>query len=240
MRFSQLATLSCALVLAAARLSAQTLLHYYDFNSGSVTDLVGSANATLNNGATITNGKVVFDGVNDSATFTTHLIPTSGAFTVAFLAKAPTTFSGYREIIAQGSSGTGFYIGTADANFRLTDAWGAPGIAYPTDGLEHHYALTFDGTTARFYIDGSVVGTHAGIAVGAGGGDTVLGNQFAGYSEYFAGSVDELRIYSGALSAGQIAGVISAIPEPSTTAALLGCSTLILLALRRRAVASIK
>lgn len=36
-----------------------------------------------------------------------------------------------------------------------------PGVPVPTDGEWHHYAGTYDGTTVRFYLDGTLVASEA-------------------------------------------------------------------------------
>jgi hypothetical protein len=75
-----------------------------------------------------------------------------------------------------------------------------------TRGVWHHAAGTWDGTTKRLYLDGVEVAnaaatlsydTHA-VYLGADNntGTTVL---------YFSGALDELRVYSRALSAAEIA-----------------------------------
>jgi hypothetical protein len=216
----------CGCLLLATRVSAQTLIHYYEFTSA-VTDLAGTANGTLTNGASISGGKLVLDGVNDYVSFSTKLVPTSGNFSVALFAQATGlgNFS-FVELISQGSSSApGFYIGyDTSHNFRLGDSLTSTGIAFPTDAQSHHYALTMDGTNTRFYIDGSLVGTFGAIGV-AGTDNTRLGAQFETYTEYFYGSIDEVRIYSGALSGAQVAALV-AIPEPSATVAMLAAATL--------------
>ena len=68
-----------------------------------------------------------------------------------------------------------------------------------------HLAVTYDGAVQRLYINGVLAGSHAqtgGMAVGNQplriGGDA----SFAG--EFFAGLIDEVRVYNRALSAAEI------------------------------------
>ena len=70
-------------------------------------------------------------------------------------------------------------------------------------GVWQHHALTYDGTTLVWYIDGAVIGTHI---YAYNTDDTVL---WAGKSEgvlsgYFAGSLDDVRVYSWALSQPEV------------------------------------
>ena len=67
-----------------------------------------------------------------------------------------------------------------------------------------HLAVTFDGSTLRLYVNGAVVNSIAksgSMATSSNplriGGNTIWG-------EYFAGLIDEVRIYNRALSAAEI------------------------------------
>jgi hypothetical protein len=64
----------------------------------------------------------------------------------------------------------------------------------------HHLAATYDGYYMTIYIDGTVAGTLAYSGdISVNNNPLTLGNQ-PGASEYFGGSVDELRIWNRALS----------------------------------------
>ena len=87
------------------------------------------------------------------------------------------------------------------------DTWLVAGNSPPAKAW-HHFAYTFDGTQNRFYIDGVLVssstiqpqaGSVAGFQIGRG---------IAG-SDYFKGSIDEVRIYSRALSQEEITAVMN-------------------------------
>jgi hydrogenase maturation factor HypE len=67
-----------------------------------------------------------------------------------------------------------------------------------------HLAATYDGTTLRLYVNGVQASSKAAtgaIKVSNGvlriGGDSIWG-------EYFAGQIDEVRVYNKALTAAQI------------------------------------
>jgi len=67
-----------------------------------------------------------------------------------------------------------------------------------------HLAATYDGVMMRLYVNGVQVASRAqtgAIATSTNalqiGGDTI-------YGQYFAGRIDEVRIYNRALSAAQI------------------------------------
>jgi len=87
------------------------------------------------------------------------------------------------------------------------------GPALPV-GAWTHLAVTYDGTSVRLYVNGVLRSTLAG----AGGGITTstapvrIGGNVVFSSpgtEYFAGLIDEVRIYNRALTAGEIAADMS-------------------------------
>jgi hypothetical protein len=192
-------------------------LHHYTFNDTGVTDSIGTANGTLLNGASVANGRLNLDGIDDYVQFSQHIIPTTGYFSVAFFAQELAPKTTYTEIISQGySSGPGFYVGyNPSHNFRIGDNLTSTGVAFPSDGLVHHYAVT-KGADTRLYVDGSLIKIFSAIGMTAAGDNTKLGCQFSGIGEYFKGNLDELYIFSGTLSASEVAAL--AIPEPATLA----------------------
>ncbi|MCE5339533.1 MAG: PEP-CTERM sorting domain-containing protein [Planctomycetaceae bacterium] len=207
-------------LLFATGAYAASALHHYTFDGSAVIDLVGAANGTLLNGASVSLGKLNLDGVNDYVQFSQHIIPTTGNFSVAFFAQELSPKTTWTEIISQGySGGPGFYVGTDPShNFRIGDNLTSTGVPFPSDGLVHHYAVT-KGVDTRLYVDGSLIKTFGSIGMTTGGSDTRLGCQFSYHGEYFNGNIDDLYIFSGTLTAGEIAA-LAVIPEPATIAIL--------------------
>jgi len=79
----------------------------------------------------------------------------------------------------------------------------------------HFVAQTFDGTTIRLYLDGSLVASTASTATSTGsnsefsfGGRSILTNTFVG-------QIDEAFFRDDVLSDSQIAQ-LAVVPEPST------------------------
>jgi hypothetical protein len=236
--------------LLATRPASAALIHRYNFESldaGLVDDLVvagATADGTLTNGGTIGGGSLNLDGTDDYVQFGTTLIPTSGSFTIALFFQHTNPDSGYREFISQGS---GFYTGRQNTGkFRVgggtnwststPTAGGVFGaeetaVVYPTNTNFHHFALTYDSstTTVKLYLDGVLASTLISSVTGMTGNNTRFGRQFGGNSEYFNGSMDDLRIYDNALTASEVS---SLVPEP-TSMALLGV-TGVLATLRHR------
>ena len=115
--------------------------------------------------------------------------------------------AGYRWIAAYGSAGTGqaMFIGI-NGTTLYGGGYADDVILYNfwEEGEWYHIGLTYDGTTARLYADG--------IEVASGpknwnlvSGRAHLGRQVNDQFEYWAGLVDEVRIYDEALSAGEMA-----------------------------------
>ncbi|MDP6543745.1 MAG: hypothetical protein QGH60_07100 [Phycisphaerae bacterium] len=75
------------------------------------------------------------------------------------------------------------------------------------DGLWHFCAATFDGKTMRVYLDGKQIGSlnRTGRIVSTGSARPYIGSNIGG--ECFQGAIDDLRIYSDALTADQIASM---------------------------------
>ncbi len=213
-------TLLLSLLLAAfgsvPAAQAATLLHHYSFDGAAVIDSVGIADGSFSGAAWNTNGWLHLEG--GFVQFTQKLIPTSGGFSVVLLARelSPSPYD-IAEMISQGQSyGPGFYIGYYGSArpMRLGDQWQSTGVAFPSDGLVHHYAFTTDSSGARLYIDGLLVTNHGPISVSASGENTRLGCQFGMYGEFFRGELDGLRIYSGALTAEEVKALAVAAQPP--------------------------
>ena len=78
-----------------------------------------------------------------------------------------------------------------------------------------HIAFTYDGTTQRLYVNGTQVATKAttGAIQTTNNPLWIGGNQ--PYGEYFNGLIDEVRVYSRALSQSEIQSDMSA-PVPGS------------------------
>lgn len=211
--------LALMFVLTGKQAIAATLIHEFAFE-GNANDRVGLANATLLNEASITGGVLSLDGLNDYLEFDRKLVPTGGAaFSVAVQARSTAAnTNGIVEIISQGfSGGPGFYLGYNFGTIRLTDQFTNTSVSFPTDGLFHDYVITSEaGIGTRLYIDGGMVfSSSSHLQPTTAGTNTRLGRQFDPYGEYFMGQIDNLKIYSGALTDTQAANAFAAVPLPA-------------------------
>ena len=92
----------------------------------------------------------------------------------------------------------GAYLNIGGGQDNSYSAWAPEGQLTPNDW--HHLAMTYDGATLRVYLDGNEVGSEA-INKPRVPGSTPLdiGRRQDGYT-YFKGVIDEVRVYSRALS----------------------------------------
>ncbi len=162
------------------------------------------------------NTGLTFNGTNTTVTTTAYVVPTSGDFTVEFWLLTPSLGSGLQEVVSQGQLGSAFYIGSdnTNGNFRCGDNWLNTGVAVPLNQWTH-VALVNSGGTAFLYLNGVQKGTTPGYSIGAGGSTFTVGNQYGGLSEYLAATVDQLKVWSVALTAAQVKTEMYGIDNPA-------------------------
>jgi hypothetical protein len=170
--------------------------------------------------------KALTDGVVGAPVFTTDrkgnpnsALYLNGSSKLSFL---PVNFKGKEVTMAAwakfAATGTGLSIiaNAMDNNsggmalFQMNDTYGSAVSTPNTNSTEgatlsmdwHHVAATYDGKDIKVYIDGLLVNTvnHPG-SVGDGNKNLVIG---AFSNEYWKGSIDELRIYSKVMTAGEV------------------------------------
>ncbi len=114
---------------------------------------------------------------------------------------------------ASGGNGYGIYISAAGKwEFR-----GGGSIVIGPSYMSgwHYVAVTQDGAAGKrtFYIDGVAVGTGA-AADASGAGGMVFGGSEGTADQNFPGKIDDVRVYSRALTADEVAGLAGVTPPP--------------------------
>jgi RHS repeat-associated protein len=225
---------------------SNSLVSYWKFDesSGNAADSVGS-NTLTNNGPTSFGGTYgkINNGIDFANTSSDYFsisnaaqsgLALSGPLTVSFWMKTSDPGTGHDAGIVGkwGSSNTGYQINTENGGylfFRLgpdPDDISNQNTTYAdhvynnqkvNDGTWHLITCTYDGTTARIYIDGSLAADRAISVSLSNTGDFVAGRFSINTGNYYNGYLDEIGVWSRALSSGDVStlynsGVGSAYP----------------------------
>ena len=111
------------------------------------------------------------------------------------------------------------YLDTAASNhaaFYINNVANIEGTVNLADGAWHHLVGTYDGTTMKLYVDGSLVKTGSGGSFAGFMGGTIYLGRAAGSSVYTNGSVDEVRVSNVARSADWVATEYSNQNNPAS------------------------
>jgi hypothetical protein len=81
----------------------------------------------------------------------------------------------------------------------------------------HHLAYVFDGSQNRLYVDGVLAGAST-VAPSAGSAASFQMGRWVKGSEYFAGRIDDVRVYSRALDPDDILAAMNTPVRPGGTA----------------------
>jgi glucose/arabinose dehydrogenase/PKD repeat protein len=197
----------------------------YGFNEGSGTtsqDVSGNnLSATVSGAAWTTQGKygsaLSFDGVNDWVTVAdaNALDLTTGMTLEAWVYPTASGSGSWRNVLIKERTGGEAYnlYANTDTNVPAVYVVRAAQVNVPLDARGTgalplntwtHLAATYDGTTLRMFVNGAQAGSRAvsGAMVTSTGALRVGGNSLWG--EYFAGRIDEVRIYNRALTAAEV------------------------------------
>ncbi len=227
---------STVIASTAACASAAGPVAAYAFDAGSgstLADASGKGNHGSISGAAWTSaGKsgsaLSFDGVDDLVTVAdaASLDLTTGMTLEAWV--RPTTAGGWRTVVTKETSGNLVYglfsssdteppsaivtIGGSALQDIVRASSGVPASAWT------HVATTYDGSSQRLYVNGAEVGSRplSGSMANTAGPLRIGGNTV--WPEWFAGQIDDLRVYDRALSAGEIRTDLATPVSPPPTA----------------------
>lgn len=214
---------------------------------GNAADVAGSCYGTLENGASFAPGKVgqafSFDGVDDYVHITGSYWISGSRSIAVWVYPHPNTGFGL-PIVTCGATGAGDFFGIAgtagDANVGqykvYVDHWGAPLLDSNLKVIPdawNHVAMTFDGSTVRFYVNGVAGNTvswglyNYGISTVDVGGNHIGGTTT---KQSFNGLIDEVLFYNRALSEQEVKAMFQAgttrILAPLRSGAILAGDTL--------------
>jgi hypothetical protein len=199
------------------------LINWWPGN-GNAGDIAGASAGTLNNNVSFASGEVnqafSFDGVNGSV-----FIPASnnwnfgtGDFTIDFWENSTATGRMHALSFEPGQSLSNNMDFDFNDSVGLWLFWNGGGtnaikvgnVGDYTDGKWHHFALTRTGATLTLYIDGAAVATasYTDPIDLSGDSSSFIGASSLGH--FWNGLIDEVEIFSRALSANEIANLSEA------------------------------
>jgi|GEM_PF-420889 len=213
--------------------SVLTLMHSYTFDDGTADDVVGDADGTLMDGATIVDGSAVLNAAGqyvslDAATIAinTYSSVTVEAFitasnvtfggngnaTLFYFGNTIDTWKGYDYLYVQGTTGNGNSTNAFSTPGNVGDPWAYEDkVSGPAmnDSSLYHVVVVIENSTMTYYVNGvsqgsvAFTGTNALSAVGT----ELAWIGKAGYQNdpTFQASIDEFNIYQGAMDASTIA-----------------------------------
>lgn len=191
-------------------------------------ETTGDASDATGNGNTLTNTNVVLYAagkINNGAVFngtTNFLILTNGS---SLVQGGPMSIAGWASFTTVGSvfgfrndSNCDFYFNPFSSTQAEVRYRNSAGTAFTFTGTStydttlRHYAITWDGTTATLYVNGSSVGSVGG------GGNTFFTNtaisftigKNEGSGAFYAGIGDEMGLWAQCLSSADVSSLYNA------------------------------
>lgn len=249
--------------LLALPAQAALVAHYTFENSGNLgLDSQGNYNAaTIGTGSLgqsttglpgngTGSGALILDG--DTGLGVNNFTETLLTYTLSVWVKMDDPLAGGTQSIISTREGSGGFLlwaggnnGSDPDNFRLNHYASGSNLQLKSNvGVSTswtHVAVSYDGTTARFYINGVAGTSSSDMALGAGSSDDIgIGIRASTNTanNMSAGQLDDVGIWNTALNATEIQniynnGVASYVPEP-TSVSLLGLAALSFIVRRRR------
>ncbi|MEM3396043.1 MAG: fibronectin type III domain-containing protein [Thermoplasmata archaeon] len=208
--------------LCSADFKTEDIVGIWDFNEASssiVHDLSGNNNNGTISGATWTEGvfgsALEFDGTDDivSVPKSASLSITSQITLECWIKPVIPYYSYYPSIITSqydwdrpelvgGSPGSKHYTFEGELANGNRFSIAGPDLQ---NGVWYHIVGTYDGLSAKLYINGSLVGIHNVTGVlKTPTGDLRFGDRDSGYMHAYPGIIDEVAIYSRALNGSEI------------------------------------
>ncbi len=236
--------LAAVVLIATLPVQAATIAHRYDFEADDGSDTAGGMNGTLMGDPTFSAGAIsgsraiLLDGDGDYVDFP-DAMDFGSQFSIALWVQPEAGALGIQNLIANAPGGwatDGFKLyyntwsdpATADnaliietGNAAAAGDASRTGAGAITEGSWNHVVTTIDTIAgeARMYVDGVDAGATGGLIADMNvNQDWEIGAMKSGWN--LSGSIDDVQVYSGVLSADEAAWLSSnpgaVIPEPGT------------------------
>ena len=134
----------------------------------------------------------------------------SSAMTLEAWVSPSAVSSAWRDVIVKGDDDYYLMATSAPSSFPVGAGifGGVKARAFGTSVLAlntwTHLAVTYDGAMLRLYVNGVLVASTAKTGAIASSANPLQFGGDAIYGQYFAGKIDEVRVYNVALSAAQV------------------------------------
>jgi len=228
--------------------AASGLVAYYRMNESTGSTTANSCTNTTGIDAVLVNAPsrpaspvqfstdaLSFDGINDAVNIADdNTLDITTAITLEAWVYA-TKNSGVQNVVSKSSSATntGYIFPRTDDGWanvisylHIGGSFKTLSAAYPSLNAWHHLAFTYDGAAMKIYIDGVLANSQAQTGTIAFNANAlVLGNQ-TGFSEYFGGYADEVRVWNVARTQAQIQSSKNIELNPVTQTGLVSYYTL--------------
>ena len=185
-------------------------------NKGSIDgvwqDLSGNGNHGQINGATWQGNSLSFDGINDYVDFGKQHFYENVTMEVMMSVQNVNNNLSQALFTTQEAGGYGIYIKNANLQSELyaDNNWVMLKHENITSNKLMHVIYTYDGTYQKLYIDGKLVSTSeiSGTVTGPNGDNIFLtlgaNCNPASYADYFKGNIYSAKLYSRALTEGEV------------------------------------
>lgn len=157
----------------------------------------------------VSDGTVQFDGTNDHVALGTSLSGqlSGNIFTIETWIRTAETSNSRLDIGALSNTGvanqgTFLFVENGIVHFDTFNSADAVSTTVVNDQAWHHVALTYDGTTAKVYVDGKEEGSQA-LTITIPSANSFIGSSSSS-GTFFNGQMDEYRVWSTARSADEI------------------------------------
>jgi hypothetical protein len=198
-----------------------------ELDATQVTDMSGRGNHGVIAGAVrvdgVSGGALQFDGVNDWVTIAdAPSLDLVASFTLEAWVK-PSAIGGYRTVVLKEGTGFAPYELYASSDTPVPAAFftttsGVRSVtgttALVTNGWTH-LAATYDGVNLRLYVNGSPRSVARSGSLRTSNGPLRIGGNQVWGGEFFAGAIDEVRVYNRALSTAEISADMNGTPPPT-------------------------
>lgn len=170
------------------------------------------------------------DGTNDyvSMAYNSSLSLNSGSFTIEYWAKPSLVDGNFHWVVSKSNTNTNldYLIGLDATNkWRFTArnlAIDVLGTSVPVVGTYYHVAGVFNGTTALLYVNGVLEASSSSVGSSISNSSNLLigARDAASPNQFFAGDIDEVRIWNVARTQCEIKTYMNA-EIPSTVSGLV-------------------